>query len=76
MARRPRRKPINQLTIPQFETMFPDEDACRAYLVARRWPHGVHCPVVVRPSQPRFLIVLGIGSVISAPRRAVIGSLI
>jgi transposase-like protein len=24
--------------------MFPDEDACRTYLVARRWPRGVHCP--------------------------------
>jgi transposase-like protein len=44
MARRPRRKPINQLTIAQFEALFPDEDACRAYLVARRWPQGVHCP--------------------------------
>jgi transposase-like protein len=42
MARRP--KAVHQLTIPQFEAMFPDEDACRAYLVARRWPDGVHCP--------------------------------
>jgi transposase-like protein len=42
MARRPR--PIHQLTAAQFERMFPDEDACRAYLVARRWPDGVHCP--------------------------------
>ncbi len=24
--------------------MFPNEDACKAYLVARRWPEGVHCP--------------------------------
>jgi transposase-like protein len=42
MARRP--APVHQLTIPQFEAMFPDEDACRAYLVARRWPEGVRCP--------------------------------
>jgi hypothetical protein len=42
MARRP--KAVHQLTIPQFEAMFPDEDACKAYLVARRWPQGVHCP--------------------------------
>ncbi len=42
MARRP--KAVHQLTIPQFEAMFPDEDACRAYLVARRWPEGVRCP--------------------------------
>jgi len=37
-------KPVHQLTSAQFERMFPDEDACRAYLVARRWPEGVHCP--------------------------------
>jgi ISXO2 transposase-like protein/transposase-like zinc ribbon protein len=24
--------------------MFPDEDACKAYLHARRWPDGVQCP--------------------------------
>jgi hypothetical protein len=24
--------------------MFPDEEACKAYLVARRWPQGVCCP--------------------------------
>jgi transposase-like protein len=39
-------KPVHQLTSAQFDTMFPvgDEDACKAYLTARRWPHGVHCP--------------------------------
>ena len=37
-------KPVQQLTSAQFEAMFPDEDHCRAYLVARRWPNGVHCP--------------------------------
>src|SRR5437879_5323362 len=41
-AKRP--KPVHQLTIGQFEAMFPHEDACRAYLQARRWPDGVHCP--------------------------------
>lgn len=35
---------IQQMTIPQFEKMFPDETACSAYLVARRWPDGVRCP--------------------------------
>lgn len=36
---------IHQLTIPQFEAMFPNEDACRAYLTANRWPDGVvKCP--------------------------------
>ncbi len=43
MAKR-RPKPVHQLTSAQFEAMFPDEDHCRAYLVARRWPEGVHCP--------------------------------
>ncbi len=33
-----------QMTIGQFERMFPDEDSCKAYLVSRRWPNGVKCP--------------------------------
>jgi transposase-like protein len=44
MARTKRPKPIHQLTIPQFEALFPNEDACCAYLVGRRWPEGVRCP--------------------------------
>ena len=35
---------IHQMTIPQFEKMFPNEDACSAYLVSHRWPDGVNCP--------------------------------
>ncbi len=42
MAKRP--KPIPQMTAAQFDAAFPDEEACKAYLVARRWPDGVHCP--------------------------------
>jgi len=42
MAKRP--KPVPQMTVAQFEAAFPDEEACKAYLVARRWPNGVHCP--------------------------------
>jgi predicted RNA-binding Zn-ribbon protein involved in translation (DUF1610 family) len=42
MARRP--KAVHQMTVAQFEAMFPDETACKAYLVARRWPNGVRCP--------------------------------
>ena len=41
-TRRP--KPVHQMTEGQFETMFPDEEACKAYLVKRRWPNGVICP--------------------------------
>jgi transposase-like protein len=44
MPRRKQPKPVQQLTVKQFEAMFPDEDACRAYLKARRWPDGVRCP--------------------------------
>ena len=33
-----------QMTIGQFEELFPDDDACKAYLQARRWPVGVKCP--------------------------------
>ena len=39
-----RPKPVHQMTIAQFEATFVDEEACRSYLVARRWPNGVHCP--------------------------------
>jgi ISXO2-like transposase domain/Transposase zinc-ribbon domain len=46
MTRAKRPRPVHQLTSAQFDTMFPvgDEDACIAYLVARRWPEGVICP--------------------------------
>jgi hypothetical protein len=33
-----------QMTLPQFERMFPDEEACRNYLFYHRWPDGVKCP--------------------------------
>jgi hypothetical protein len=48
MAKRP--KPVHQLTIKEFEDLFPDEDACRAYLQARRWPEGVRCPRCGNPA--------------------------
>jgi len=34
------------MTTAQFEARFPigDEEACQRYLIARRWPQGVHCP--------------------------------
>jgi transposase-like protein len=38
------KKRIHQMTIAQFEAMFPNEDACCAYLVGHRWPQGVRCP--------------------------------
>jgi transposase-like protein len=33
-----------QMTLMEFDRMFPDEDSCKAYLVAQRWPQGVRCP--------------------------------
>ena len=33
-----------QLTAPQFDKLFPNEEACDRYLVANRWPKGVSCP--------------------------------
>lgn len=38
------KKPVNQMSVAQFEAMFPDENACCAYLVSRRWPEGAQCP--------------------------------
>jgi hypothetical protein len=32
------------MTAKQFDDMFPHEEACAQYLVARRWPNGVFCP--------------------------------
>ena len=45
-------KPVHQLTAAQFDAMFPigDEDACKAYLKARRWPEGVRCPRCGNPA--------------------------
>ena len=37
-------KTVKQLTNQQFNDMFVSEDDCKIYLVARRWPEGVHCP--------------------------------
>jgi len=34
-----------QMTVSEWEALFPDDDACRTYLVRRRWPDGViMCP--------------------------------
>src|ERR1022692_416766 len=31
-------------TFEEFERQFPTDDACKAYIVAQRWPDGVRCP--------------------------------
>lgn len=38
-------KRIHQMTVADFERLFPDEDACAAYLVEHRWPDSeIACP--------------------------------
>jgi len=37
-------KRIHQMTVPQWEKAFPDDDACAAYLAKHRWPMAAHCP--------------------------------
>lgn len=44
MARQKQARIVKQMTAEQFESLFPDEEACKAYLTARRWPEGVRCP--------------------------------
>ncbi len=48
MAKKP--KAVHQLTAAQFDALFPNEDACKAYLQARRWPEGVRCPRCGNPA--------------------------
>jgi len=33
-----------QMTIGQFEKLFPTDDACKTYLVSTRWANGICCP--------------------------------
>jgi len=35
---------VRQMTLSQFDALFPNEEACRTYLLLRRWPAGPHCP--------------------------------
>ena len=32
------------MTFEEFDKQFPTEEACKAYIVAKRWPDGVRCP--------------------------------
>jgi hypothetical protein len=31
-------------TLPEFQRVFPDPEACAAYLERLRWPDGFSCP--------------------------------
>ena len=44
MVRAEQPKQIGQMTASEWEAAFPDEDACRTYLVEHRWPGRVACP--------------------------------
>ena len=35
---------VRQMTLGDFDALFPNEEACRTYLLTRRWPAGPHCP--------------------------------
>ena len=35
---------VKQMTLAQFDRLFPDERSCWVYLFMRRWPDGPHCP--------------------------------
>ena len=39
-------------SIQEFESLFPDEAACRAYLMRLRWPRGFRCPRCGSTKQP------------------------
>ncbi|HLH76617.1 MAG TPA: IS1595 family transposase [Candidatus Binataceae bacterium] len=32
------------LSFDEFDRQFPTDEACKAYIVAKRWPNGVRCP--------------------------------
>lgn len=37
-------KLTRQMSQAEFDRLFPDNEACQRYLLARRWPNGVKCP--------------------------------
>src|SRR5260370_10717907 len=44
MSKASKKLQMQQMTISQFEKLFPDEAACRVYLQENRWPDGIRCP--------------------------------
>jgi transposase-like protein len=41
---------VRQMTLAEFDALFPDEDACKRYLRDHRWPDGVQCPRCDNPA--------------------------
>lgn len=31
-------------SLPEFQSIFPDDDACRDFLISLKWPDGFRCP--------------------------------
>jgi predicted RNA-binding Zn-ribbon protein involved in translation (DUF1610 family) len=44
MANEREPKITRQMTLAEFDRLFPDETACKGYLALNRWPDGVSCP--------------------------------
>jgi transposase-like protein len=54
MSRKKQPKAVHQLTAAQFDALFRTEADCIRYLVARRWPEGVHCPRCGNPAPTKL----------------------
>ncbi len=39
-------------SLPEFDAYFPNEEACRRYLVQLRWPQGCKCPACTAQKVP------------------------
>src|SRR5580692_13186331 len=39
-------------SLPEFQNVFPDDDACAKYLERMRWPDGFACPRCKQPGEP------------------------
>jgi hypothetical protein len=39
-------------SLPEFQSVFPDDDACAEYLERMRWPDGFACPKCKQPGEP------------------------
>jgi transposase-like protein len=44
MSNTPEPKITRQMTLQEFDRLFPNEDACKTCLAASRWPKAVSCP--------------------------------
>src|SRR5208282_2873019 len=47
-------------TLPEFQKVFPTEEACAAYLEKLRWPDGFSCPKCVVAAEPWRLAKPGV----------------